>query len=667
MLRLAEKAFYPAKIPFPVLHVDTGLRLPRGPRAPRPLGRPARPAARRRLRRGRHRRAAWSSTTARPAATGMQTGTLLQRHRGGRLHRRLRWRPPRRGEGPRQGARLLPPRRVRPVGPEEPAPRALEPLQRPDPRGRAHADLPAVQLDRARHLALHRPRGDRDPRRSTSPTSARSSSATACCWPSPTFNPAARATRPSWSSVVRFRTVGDATLTGAVESDGRHDRRDHRRDRRRPGHRARRHPWRRQVLRGRHGRPQEGRLLLMPHRHLLSASPPPAPSTTASRTLIGRLLLDSKSIFEDQLEAVEATSAVPRLRLHRPRAADRRPARRARAGHHHRRGLPLLRDAQAASSSSPTPRATCSTPATWSPAPPPPTSAWCSSTPARASPSSPAGTRCSLSLLRVPHLVLAVNKMDLVDYVRGGLRARSTRSSPPFATKLNIPDLRSSRSRRCSGDNVVHPLREHAVVRRPVAAAPPRARARRLRPQPGRRPLPGAVRRPARSPTSSTTTAATPARSPAACSSRATRSSCCPSGMTSTIAGIDLFDKEVDEAFPPMSVTVRLEDDVDVSRGDMIARATTRPKPSQDIDAMVCWMTNEPLRPRQKLAIKHTTRAGRALVKDIQYRLDVNTPAPRPGHQGARPQRDRPRPAAHHRAAAVRPLLARTAPPARSS
>ncbi len=98
-----------------------------------------------------------------------------------------------------------------------------------------------------------------------------------------------------------------------------------------------------------------------------------------------------------------------------------------------------------------------------------------------------------------------------------------------------------------------------------------------------------------------------------------------PSGMTSKIAGIDLFDQEVDQAFPPMSVTVRLEDDVDVSRGDMIARVNNAPKPSQDIDAMVCWMTTEPLRPRQKLAIKHTTRTGRAMVKDVQYRLDVNT------------------------------------------
>jgi bifunctional enzyme CysN/CysC/sulfate adenylyltransferase subunit 1 len=74
-----------------------------------------------------------------------------------------------------------------------------------------------------------------------------------------------------------------------------------------------------------------------------------------------------------------------------------------------------------------------------------------------------------------------------------------------------------------------------------------------------------------------------------------------------------------------MSVTISLADDVDVSRGDMIARVKNAPEPSQDIDAMICWMTSTPLKPRQKLAIKHTTRTARALVKDIQYRLDVNT------------------------------------------
>jgi len=98
-----------------------------------------------------------------------------------------------------------------------------------------------------------------------------------------------------------------------------------------------------------------------------------------------------------------------------------------------------------------------------------------------------------------------------------------------------------------------------------------------------------------------------------------------PSGLTSTIAGIDLHDEEVDEVFPPMSVTVRLTDDLDVSRGDMICRPRNAPEPTQDIDAMVSWMVPEPLRARRKLAIKHTTRTARAVVRDVHYRLDINS------------------------------------------
>jgi len=75
-----------------------------------------------------------------------------------------------------------------------------------------------------------------------------------------------------------------------------------------------------------------------------------------------------------------------------------------------------------------------------------------------------------------------------------------------------------------------------------------------------------------------------------------------------------------------MSVTLRLADDIDISRGDMIARPNNRPEVAQDIDAMVCWMTpDRPLTPRSKLIIKHTTRTAKALVKDLHYRLDINT------------------------------------------
>jgi bifunctional enzyme CysN/CysC len=72
-------------------------------------------------------------------------------------------------------------------------------------------------------------------------------------------------------------------------------------------------------------------------------------------------------------------------------------------------------------------------------------------------------------------------------------------------------------------------------------------------------------------------------------------------------------------------VTVRLKDDLDVSRGDLICRPQNAPQVTQDLDAMIAWMADEPLRPRQRLAIKHSTRTVRAMVKDLQYRLDVNT------------------------------------------
>ena len=228
-----------------------------------------------------------------------------------------------------------------------------------------------------------------------------------------------------------------------------------------------------------------------------------------------------------------------------------------------------------------------------------------------------------LSLLRVPHLVLAVNKMDLVDYSQETYE-KIHNEFRQFATKLNIPDLEVIPISALKGDNVVersesmpwysgptllHHL-EHVHVasdrdlvdtRFPVqyVVRPKSDQYHDYRGYAGQ--VAGGVLKPG------------------------DEVVVLPSGMTSTIEGIDHFDQEISEAFPPMSVTVRLADDVDVSRGDMIARVKNAPTPAQDIDAMVSWMTNTPLRPRQKLAIKHTTRTGRAMVKDIQYRLDVNT------------------------------------------
>jgi bifunctional enzyme CysN/CysC len=98
-----------------------------------------------------------------------------------------------------------------------------------------------------------------------------------------------------------------------------------------------------------------------------------------------------------------------------------------------------------------------------------------------------------------------------------------------------------------------------------------------------------------------------------------------PSGARSKIASIDVHGGSVDEAYPPMSVSLRLEDELDVSRGDMIARPNNRPTVSDAFDATVCWMSEKPLREGGRYTIKHTTRSARATVRQLRYRIDVNT------------------------------------------
>ncbi|WGX97735.1 sulfate adenylyltransferase subunit 1 [Nocardioides sp. L-11A] len=339
-------------------------------------------------------------------------------------------------------------------------------------------------------------------------------------------------------------------------------------------------------------------------------------------TLIGRLLLDSKSIFEDQLEAVEATSEAKGydytdlalltdgLRSEREQGITIDVAYRYFAtpnrkfiiadtpGHvQYTRnmvtgastadlGLVLVDARQGLTEQS-------------------------------------RRHAVILSLLRVPHLVLAVNKMDLVGFDQA-IYEKIYAEFTQFATKLNVPDLEVIPISALQGDNVVTrsenmpwysgPTLMHHLEHVHVASDRDLIDARFpvqyvIRPKSDEfhdyRGYAGQVAGGVLKPGDEVVVL--------------------PSGMTSKIAKIDLFDTEITEAFPPMSVTVHLEDDVDVSRGDMIARVKNAPSPSQDIDAMICWMTTTPLQPRQKLAIKHTTRTGRALVKDIQYRLDVNT------------------------------------------
>jgi bifunctional enzyme CysN/CysC len=98
-----------------------------------------------------------------------------------------------------------------------------------------------------------------------------------------------------------------------------------------------------------------------------------------------------------------------------------------------------------------------------------------------------------------------------------------------------------------------------------------------------------------------------------------------PSGRETRIERIDTYDGPLEEAFPPLSVTLLLEDEVDVSRGDFICRAGNQPTPTREFEAMVCWMSDKELQPRGRYAIKHTTQSARAIVEDLRYRIDVNT------------------------------------------
>ncbi|GID25227.1 sulfate adenylyltransferase subunit CysN [Paractinoplanes brasiliensis] len=228
------------------------------------------------------------------------------------------------------------------------------------------------------------------------------------------------------------------------------------------------------------------------------------------------------------------------------------------------------------------------------------------------------------SLLRVPHLVLCINKMDLVDWDKA-VYDKIADEFTSFAAKLEIGDLtiipvsalngdniasRSENSPWYDGPSLLHHLehvhiasdRNLVDVRFPVQYV--------IRPQ---------------------STTVTDYRGYAGQVASGVLKPgdevmVLPSGMTSTIAAIDTADGPVDEAFPPMSVTVRLNDEIDISRGDMICRPHNAPAVAQDIEAMVCWMDETaPLRVGGKYAIKHTTRSARTVVRGLQYRLDVNT------------------------------------------
>ena len=227
------------------------------------------------------------------------------------------------------------------------------------------------------------------------------------------------------------------------------------------------------------------------------------------------------------------------------------------------------------------------------------------------------------SLLGIPHVVACVNKMDLVDWDEG-IFENIHRAFEDFTSRLDIKDVHFIPISALLGDNVVdrspnmpwydgptllslletvHIASDinHADARFPVqyVIRPQSTEYHDYRGYAGR--MAGGVFR------------------------RGDAVTVLPSGFSSRVKSIDTFDGPLDEAFAPSSVTLTLEDEIDISRGDMIVRPDNPPQVSQDVDVMVCWLNEKKLTPNGKYAVKHTTKDVRCIVKAMPYKVNVNT------------------------------------------
>lgn len=226
------------------------------------------------------------------------------------------------------------------------------------------------------------------------------------------------------------------------------------------------------------------------------------------------------------------------------------------------------------------------------------------------------------SLLGIPHIVFCINKMDLLDYSEEAYE-KIKDDLEAFCSKLNVKDIQFVPISALKGDNVVHKSENmdwyqgatlmyllenihigsdynHIDCRFPVQYV--------IRPQSEKYPdyrgyagrIAGGVFKPG------------------------DEIAVLPSGFTSKIKSIDTMDGQLEEAFAPMSVTLTLEDNIDVSRGDMIVRENNQPHSEQDLDVMICWLNDKKMTPRGKYAVKHTSNDVRCIVTEVKYKININ-------------------------------------------
>lgn len=227
------------------------------------------------------------------------------------------------------------------------------------------------------------------------------------------------------------------------------------------------------------------------------------------------------------------------------------------------------------------------------------------------------------SLLKINHIVLCINKMDLVGYSKD-VYEKIVEDYKKFATKLEVRDIQFIPISALMGDNVVERSENmdwyegstllyllenvhiasdnnHIDCRFPVQYV--------IRPQSDLnhdyRGYAGRVASGVFKPGDEV--------------------SVLPSGFTSRIKSIDTFEGPISEAFAPMSVTMRLENEIDISRGDMIVRVNNQPESGQDIETIICWLSNHTMNPSAKYLLMHTTKEVKAIIKEINYKFDINT------------------------------------------
>ena len=227
------------------------------------------------------------------------------------------------------------------------------------------------------------------------------------------------------------------------------------------------------------------------------------------------------------------------------------------------------------------------------------------------------------ALLQIPHVVVCVNKMDLVDF-KEDIFNQIVEDFRAFASKLDVKDVRFIPISALNGDNVVNRSENtpwfqgttllnlletihigsdhnHIDSRFPVqnVIRPLTDEFHDYRGYAGR--IAGGVWKPG------------------------DEVMALPSGFTSKIKTIDTFEGSVEEAFAPMSVTMTLEDEIDISRGDMIVRPNNQPTASQDVEIMMCWLNQNGPKPRAKYNLRHTSNEAKAIIKEIRYKLDIST------------------------------------------